>query len=169
MHGPPHTLPPKGPQTPVPRAPAPQPNVAKLMVEHRYQLERLAQEELSRAVEHYHNDHGAWPGARPAEAGTLDERVFEQDWLLRQLRMFTDSEGRVVPQQLTSHPFGPYLEGGIPLNPSTGLRTVRVLAAGEKPESVRDGIYGWIYDPRTGAVSPHSPGLWISSHGRAAF
>ena len=150
--------------------PLSRPNVAKLMVEHRYQLERLALEELSRAVEAYHNDHGAWPGARPAEAGTLDEKVYEEDWLQRQLRMYTDAEGRVVPQELTSHPFGPYLEDGIPLNPSTGLRSVRVLAEGEEgPGSVRDGIYGWIYDPRTGAICPHSPGLWMMSHGRAGL
>jgi hypothetical protein len=113
---------------------------------------RMAREELSRAIEEYHNDHGVWPGARPEEVGTLNDPVHRSIWLARQLEMCTDGQGFVVPQFLSTHPWGPYLPSGIPLNPDTGLNTVRMVGAEESIESANDSLYGWIYDPTTGLI-----------------
>ena len=115
---------------------------------------RMAQQEFARAVEEYQNDHGRWPGAQPVEAGVLETARYDPVWLVRQLEMCTDSQGFVVPQFLTSHPWGPYLPSGIPINPGTGLNTVRLVAEGESLRSANDGLYGWIYDPRSGRVEP---------------
>jgi len=124
-----------------------------LAMQQRHSL-RMAQEELARAVEEYHNDHGRWPGAEPVEAGALETGRYDAVWLVRQLEMHTDARGFVVPQFLTSHPWGPYLPTGIPMNPATGLNTVRLVEEGETMESANDGLYGWIYDPRTGLIEP---------------
>ncbi len=115
----------------------------------------LALEELELAVHEYRHDHGEWPGARPAEAGTLAAPIFEATWFTRQLGMASNSKGEVIPSSAPEYPLGPYLTGELPLNPRTGLRTLRILAEGEAFEAVRDGIYGWLYNPRTGEIRAH--------------
>ena len=130
------------------------PRLQQMLAMQKHHSVLMAHEELARAIEEYHNDHGLWPGAEPVEAGTLGPRIYDQLWLARQLEMCTDSYGFVVPQFLTSHPWGPYLPSGIPFNPETGLNTVRIVDEGESLVSANDGLFGWIYDPRSGLVEP---------------
>lgn len=133
------------------RAPSPQ-----HLLEQRNQLRaELSLEQLKLAIRDYRHDHGEWPGARPTEAGTLAAPVFETEWLSRQLRMATNTNGEVSPQSIPEYPNGPYLSGDLPLNPRTGLRSVRLLEENESFDAVRDGIFGWLYDPRTGEVRAH--------------
>ncbi len=130
------------------------PRLQEMLAMQKHHFVQMAHEELARAIEEYHNDHGMWPGTEPVEVGMLGPRVHDQVWLARQLKMCTDSYGFVVPQFLTSHPWGPYLPSGIPINPETGLNTVRIVGEGESLRSANDGLFGWIYDPRSGAVEP---------------
>lgn len=110
--------------------------------------------ELRSAIAEYRFDHAAWPGFDPRTAGSLRPRAASEAWFVRQLTLYTDRAGEVVPQALPSHPFGPYLERGIPPNPWTGSRHVRVLGPGQRlgTAGVREG--GWVYCPETGEILP---------------
>ena len=50
------------------------------------------------------------------------------------------------------HPFGPYLPGGIPVNPITG-RTV-VTATDSFPPTAPSGHGGWLYHQESGQIAP---------------
>ncbi len=110
--------------------------------------------ELRSAIAEYRFDHASWPGYDPRTAGALGTRVASEDWFVRQLTMHTDRAGAVVPQRLPSHPFGPYLAEGVPPNPWTGSRHVRVLGPGERFEATTRGEGGWVYCPETGEILP---------------
>ena len=110
---------------------------------------------LELAIQDYRHDHGEWPGSRPQESGGFDAPSFDTVWLTRHLRMASNRAGQVAPRPTTEHAYGPYLPGELPVNPHTGLRTVRVLTGDESFDSVRDGIYGWLYRPKSGEVRAH--------------
>ncbi|MCB9914026.1 MAG: hypothetical protein H6828_02620 [Planctomycetes bacterium] len=114
-----------------------------------------ALDQLALAIQDYRHDHGAWPGARPTAERGLAPAVYEGVWFERQLRLASDDLGRVAPATSSAYPHGPYLPGGVPLNPLTGLRTVRLLEECESFDAIRDGIYGWLYDPRSGELRAH--------------
>ena len=140
------------------------PSADRLLAAQRAFSEEMAIEEIHRAVEDYHNDHGAWPGCQPTVARTLGAPIYRAEWLVRQLTMSSDSHGGVGPADLTSFPFGPYMPNGIPTNPRTGLSSVYVLAEGESFRSILPGIFGWVYDPRCGEVRPHRTPLELNRH-----
>jgi hypothetical protein len=92
---------------------------------------------------------------QPSIARTLAPPVHEAAWLKRQLEMCSNRSGETVPVPQPDYAFGPYLPNGIPTNPLNGRSSIRILREGESFESVVDGLYGWIYDPRSGEVQPH--------------
>ncbi len=108
---------------------------------------RMALQELALAIEQYHVDHGQWPGLPPT-AGL--DREPSTDWLERQLTMASNAAGAVAPVRESDFPFGPYLPGGLPVNPANGLADVRLVV----PWSGHavDGTTGWSYDAMTGEV-----------------
>lgn len=110
--------------------------------------------ELRSAIAEYRFDHSTWPGFDPRTAGALGPRAASEDWFVRQLTMHSDRAGAVVPQPLPSHPFGPYLDQGVPPNPWTGSRHVRLLAPGEGFDAAGPGEGGWVYRPDTGEILP---------------
>ncbi|HIG11837.1 MAG TPA: hypothetical protein EYQ59_09315 [Planctomycetes bacterium] len=115
----------------------------------------LATRELTLAVQAYHHDHGQWPGAKPAALQTLGRAEYNSIWFTRQLSLSSNAMGEVCPQLLPEYPHGPYLSERLPVNPRTGFRTLRILERGERFESIRDGIYGWLYNPESGEVRAH--------------
>lgn len=112
-------------------------------------------ERLELAVGDYRHDHGEYPGAHPSPAPSLAPPEYDEVWFERQLRMASSAEGSIAPVRAGEYEFGPYLAEGLPLNPMTGLRTVRILREGESFDSIRDGIYGWLYRPQSGEVRAH--------------
>jgi general secretion pathway protein G len=85
-------------------------------------------------------------------AGGLPDGTFN----LKQLTSVTDSTGA---QSTTgaidaSHTFGPYIPGGLPVQPFSGLNTVKLDsdAAGTTPTGAADPGRGWIYRPSTGEI-----------------
>ncbi|MFT7668989.1 MAG: hypothetical protein ACI8X5_001689 [Planctomycetota bacterium] len=115
----------------------------------------VATGDLRSAIEEYHADHSEWPGQPPSMANSLGPVTFEELSLRRQLEMNSNSGGSTIPTASTEYHFGPYLPNGIPLNPRNNLASIRVLQEGETFRGIVDGIYGWVYDPRTGEIQPH--------------
>jgi hypothetical protein len=132
-----------------------EPTIRERLAAQREHRAWIARETLSRAVEDYRADHGFWPGVRPSPAGALVPERYDAAVLERQLTQHSDHRGATLPTAEGAHAFGPYLPNGVPPNPTTGLRSFRILDEGERAEHVVDGLYGWIYDPRTGEVQPH--------------
>jgi hypothetical protein len=130
-------------------------NPAKRIAAQRARISFLALERFKTAVEDYRGDHGAWPGQDASFAHTLAEPSYNSLSLVRQLQMHSDQDGTTLPSAEAGYSFGPYLPDGIPINPENHLSTVRVLQPGESIDRVLDGIYGWVYDPRTGEVTKH--------------
>ncbi len=58
-----------------------------------------------------------------------------------------------------THPFGPYLDQQLPVNPFNNLGTVKAVSLnGAKPANGSgDNSTGWIYDSATGAIWPNNP------------
>lgn len=118
---------------------------------------RLAIDELRAAIEEYRIDHGMLPGHAPREGASLEPGDASEVWFERQLTMNSDLDGKTVPQDLPTHPFGPYL-WEIPQNPLNGLADVRVLSEGATLPSIADGTSGWIFDPRSGEIRLNASG-----------
>lgn len=68
---------------------------------------------------------------------------------LPQLTLATDVDG-TTGQPGASFPFGPYLTGGVPPNPLTGVATVTTQAT--IPPAAASGTGGWLYHEPTGQI-----------------
>jgi len=75
---------------------------------------------------------------------------------LEQLTKATDVSGNVSPAGLPdeAHPFGPYIDGGLPAQPLSGLNVVKLDdgMAGTTPTPTEGNAGGWIYRPLTGEI-----------------
>jgi type II secretory pathway pseudopilin PulG len=108
--------------------------------------------QLALAIREYRHDHGEWPGLAPTQGTRLAARPKSSTaWLTRQLCLASNARGEISPLKSSEYPYGPYLLGELPINPRTGLRSVRLVEEGSAPSST-DEACGWIYDPRTGEV-----------------
>jgi len=120
---------------------------------------RFKIEELRAATEEYRRDHGTWPGSVPNVGPPGAMQVPSSPfWLERQLTLASDAGGAVVPRSEPDYPYGPYLLGGLPVNPINALADVRVLAPGEAMPASPDGESGWIYSPTSGEWRANSAG-----------
>ncbi len=131
-------------------------NPAARLEAQRERIAFLAQERFRNAIEDYRGDHGNWPGQVPALARTLSAPVYGLQPFEQQLMMHSDLDGATLPTREGEFTFGPYLPNGIPTNPQNGLNTVRLLQPGESFDRIYDGVYGWVYDPRTGEIQQHT-------------
>jgi general secretion pathway protein G len=68
-----------------------------------------------------------------------------------QLMYATNSEGVPGPRG-ESYPCGPYLPGGVPVNPYTGASVV--TATDTFPPVAASGLGGWLYHQQTGRIAP---------------
>jgi hypothetical protein len=111
------------------------------------------------AIGAYRMDHGRFPGWEPCDPA--DGPAAGAAWLEGQLCRPTNELGEPAPglEPEAAYPFGPYIGGGLPANPVTGLSTVRVLDPGAPASVQADGSAGWLYDPRDGR-------LWLDLPGR---
>lgn len=115
-------------------------------------IARQAERQLNLAIREYRHDHGDWPGLAPSKGSRLTSRPeASAAWLKRQLCLASNERGEVSPSSSSEYHLGPYILGEIPINPLTGLRSLRIREA----DIERDGAgepCGWIYDPLTGEV-----------------
>ncbi len=74
---------------------------------------------------------------------------------LPQLTEPTNAQGEPGPAG-RDYPYGPYLPGGIPPNPYTGINTV--TATPTNPPTKPSGVGGWLYHEPTGQIWPDLPG-----------
>lgn len=80
------------------------------------------------------------------------------DGWLPQLTKPTNAQGETGAPGDVSYPFGPYVDGEIPVNPFDGKNAVtQVDLGGAKPTAVSGAAGGWQYDPNTGAIWPNNP------------
>jgi len=131
------------------------PSPAKRLARQRARVAFVALESLRNAVEDYRGDHGQWPGLDPRAQRSLSAPTYSERALVQQLKLHSDQDGGTLPLAEGEFTFGPYLPDGLPVNPQNGLSSVRLLEPDESFESVVDGVYGWVYDPRSGEVEPH--------------
>lgn len=115
----------------------------------------IALESLQKSIEDYHAEHAEWPGMPRNIAHGLGPVEFEERTLRRQLTMSSNARGDTLPTAEGEFAFGPYLPNGVPSNPLNGLDSIRILGESEAFDAVIDGIYGWVYDPRSGEVKAH--------------
>ncbi len=54
-----------------------------------------------------------------------------------------------------AYPFGPYLQGGMPVNPMTGCSLVTTID--QFPPKAASGTGGWLYCQATGEIAPDLP------------
>jgi type II secretory pathway pseudopilin PulG len=72
-----------------------------------------------------------------------------------QLEHATNSEGIPGPPG-KAYPHGPYLPGGMPVNPYTGVS--EVTATDTFPPAAPTGVGGWLYHQQTGRLAPDLEG-----------
>ena len=89
-------------------------------------------------IKNYQNDHGE---NSPSLA----------DGGLPQMVRPTDKDGS-IGNAGRDHPLGPYLRGGIPVNPMTG-RTI-ITKTDTFPPTKPSGNRGWLYHEETGQIVP---------------
>ncbi len=109
------------------------------------------QQELAGAIDRFRAEHGSLPGR--IVAGSFSSSGLTASLLERQLMNPTDERGRLDPPSPSKATLGPYLPGGLPVNPVNGLSSVRFAAADAEPS----GSAGWIVDPTDGEVRPDIP------------
>jgi type II secretory pathway pseudopilin PulG len=115
-------------------------------------LATQAERQLTLAIREYRHEHGEWPGLAPTDAARLaSSSTPSSAWLTRQLCLASDWRGEVSPLSTPEFPLGPYLPGQLPLNPLTGLRSVRLCGEGFDLSPLAEEC-GWIYDPYSGEV-----------------
>ena len=68
-----------------------------------------------------------------------------------QLTHATNSKGVPGPPG-KQYPYGPYLPGGIPVNPYTGVSLVEPSET--FPPTSCTGTGGWLYEPKSGRIAP---------------
>ena len=68
-----------------------------------------------------------------------------------QLTHATNAEGIPGPPG-AQYPYGPYLLGGIPVNPHTGVSVVQPTEV--FPPAASTGVGGWLYHQETGRLAP---------------
>ncbi|MBI3839858.1 MAG: type II secretion system protein [Planctomycetia bacterium] len=75
---------------------------------------------------------------------------------LKQLTAATDVTGALSPTGLidATHPYGPYVQNALPVQPFSGLNTVKLDtgAAGTLPTATASPGGGWIYRATTGEI-----------------
>jgi hypothetical protein len=129
---------------------------------------RRGLEELRGAIDEYRLEHGRWPGSAPplGDPGLAAVTAPDELWFARQLELFSDREGRTVPRRLATHPYGPYLTHGVPLNPLNGSSKIRFLGPEEDFPLAPEGPWGWIYSPTTGELRANVSGSFPTSSRR---
>jgi type II secretory pathway pseudopilin PulG len=93
---------------------------------------------LREQIELYRIQHG---GSLPAV----------EDGRMPQLTSATNAQGG-TGEPGRKFPFGPYLRGGVPVNPKTGRSLVTPLT--DFPPTAPSGNGGWLYHPATGKIVP---------------
>jgi general secretion pathway protein G len=88
-----------------------------------------------------------------AEHGGQLPLLFEEGF--PQLTHATNAQGAPGPSD-ESHPYGPYLPGGVPVNPYTGASTV--TATDKFPPEAATEAGGWLYHQATGRIAPDLEG-----------
>ena len=111
---------------------------------------------LRTAIELYHQDHGRYPGQRPAgSAGAGTAAAF-----IHQLTQYSDADGHASITRSETFCYGPYLRRGIPLcpvAPAGPSARVHVITGGAVPaHDPTAGGAGWIYNPDTGYIAANS-------------
>lgn len=114
---------------------------------------------LRTAIALYCEDHAHLPGTGPAAIGLTAGEVAVL--VVRQLTMASDIDGNVSPERDETHPFGPYLRGGIPAPTVRGVRVSGGISiAGTPPTDAENGARaGWLYDPQTGCITVNAEGF----------
>jgi type II secretory pathway pseudopilin PulG len=112
---------------------------------------RQALGEFRSAIRDYYLDHRHFPGRNPRASARSGAGA---RWLERQLRLSTDADGNPAGAPTPDHPFGPYLPGGLPINPVNGEASVLFLdqLEGFTP----DNSSGWVYSQDEGVVRMNS-------------
>jgi prepilin-type N-terminal cleavage/methylation domain-containing protein len=115
---------------------------------------------LRTAIELYYQDHGAYPGQRPAgtTAAARTAAAF-----IRQVTQYTDAEGRASAAPSETFRYGPYLRRGIPRcplsspHPSAGIHLIGASAVPAYEKIA--GRAGWVYNCDTGYLAANSDGV----------
>ena len=83
------------------------------------------------------------------EHGGAPPVLFKGD--LPQMTHATDAKGFPGPPG-KAYPYGPYLPGGVPVNPVTGIAVVQ--PTGSFPPKAPTGVGGWLYHQASGRIVP---------------
>lgn len=95
------------------------------------------------AIECYFAEHNSYPGYDPS-SGAADG-----DQFVKQLTMYSDSQGKTNTVHTTTYKYGPYLRKPFPVNLANNLDTVYVKEKRSDP-SPGDGTVGWVAVLATG-------------------
>jgi general secretion pathway protein G len=90
-----------------------------------------------------------YPGGNPSATPTDTD-------FLNQMTNFTDERGNTNATYTNTYQFGPYLSS-MPINPVTGLNTIKVIANGGTIPAA-DGTTGFFYLPQTETIAPNVVG-----------
>lgn len=92
---------------------------------------------VRRAIDHYHAEHGSYPGYTPGTEVPNDAAF------VKQLVTYTDETGATNATYGYPFIYGPYLRKPFPVNQFNDLDTVKVLANEAEAEPA-DGSVGWV-------------------------
>lgn len=88
------------------------------------------------AMQHYHAEHGRYPGYNPS-SGTPNG-----DWFVKQLLQYSSASGQTSATFGDPYIYGSYLRPPFPANPLNQKSTVKVLSS--RGDSVTAGSTGWV-------------------------
>ena len=107
---------------------------------------------LRNAIDWYYGEH---KNKYPGEVGDGTNAAGSELAFSNQLTTYTNASGGFSTEKLATHPYGPYIRGGIPTLPvgtNKGVATVDVQAI-TTPLAVNvAGGDGWIYSTGTGQI-----------------
>jgi len=111
--------------------------------------------EFRRTVELYYLQHSStYPGAKHYSTGATTTTAAEaESSFVRQMSLYSASDGRTSTTKTTEYKYGPYLKTGVPTNPFNDSSRMKCdVTITDISCTTTDGTTGWIFYVKTGRL-----------------
>lgn len=115
---------------------------------------------------YYHQHNDQYPGDststthRATAAGAAAAHTDDADAFVKQLTVYSDTNGNTCAEKSANFPYGPYIRKAIPDNPLPAAAAAdpgSVKVTGDATPLTADSSTGWMCSNETGEVIPNNP------------